>query len=266
MFRLTGSLSRLFKVALLGGVAFGSVMGISNPAKAFLPVLSLSNPKGGFTNDPPTSYSGQSSFGYYFDLNGSTVIDALGLWAQQTPPWTTGDYTVTLWQYDAVDPLNLQPSEISEVPSASVTFTEAEANANLYPVQGGYFWKPIPLTTLTGTPGDPRKGYILGVVGTFTSPGQLATITTPVGDQTYNYGFINEGNGYNFATDLTGFYPVPVFLAEYDDDNDPTTPDVPVNGYFNPNLSVVPGPLPVLGAAAGFGWTRRLRKRIRASK
>ena len=28
----------------------------------------------------------------------------------------------------------------------------------------------------------------------------------------------------------------------------------------------VPGPLPVLGAAAGFGWTRRLRKRIRSSK
>lgn len=28
----------------------------------------------------------------------------------------------------------------------------------------------------------------------------------------------------------------------------------------------VPGPLPVVGVAAGFGWTRRLRKRIGASK
>jgi hypothetical protein len=30
--------------------------------------------------------------------------------------------------------------------------------------------------------------------------------------------------------------------------------------------SEVPGPLPVIGVAAGFGWTRRLRKRIGASK
>jgi hypothetical protein len=35
-----------------------------------------------------------------------------------------------------------------------------------------------------------------------------------------------------------------------------------ISQTFNP----VPGPLPVLGAAASFGWTRRLRKRIRSSK
>lgn len=255
MLHLAMSPHRLFKLALLGSMFFGSVVGVCSPSKAILPVLSVSDPKGGFTDaPPPASYTGDSSFGYYFDLDGSNVIDALGLWAQKTPAWTTGSYTVTLWQYDAVDPANLQPSEISVV--SSVTFTAAAANANAYPVKGDYFWQPIPLTTLTGTPADDRKGYIVGVVGNFAStpPGQLTYITAPVGNESFNYDFINEGNGYNFATDATGFYPTPVF------------PSDGVNGYFNPNLSVVPGPLPVLGAAAGFGWTRRLRKRIRASK
>ena len=28
----------------------------------------------------------------------------------------------------------------------------------------------------------------------------------------------------------------------------------------------VPGPLPILGAAAAFGWSRKLRKRLKSSK
>jgi hypothetical protein len=42
--------------------------------------------------------------------------------------------------------------------------------------------------------------------------------------------------------------------------------DVFTDSISQTELEVVPGPLPVLGAAAGFGWTRRLRKRIRSSK
>ena len=34
---------------------------------------------------------------------------------------------------------------------------------------------------------------------------------------------------------------------------------------FNGPVQSVPGPLPLLGAGAAFGWSRRLRKRIRAS-
>jgi len=38
--------------------------------------------------------------------------------------------------------------------------------------------------------------------------------------------------------------------------------------YFGPNLNLqpVPGPLPILGAAAAFGYSRKLRKRIKSSK
>lgn len=34
----------------------------------------------------------------------------------------------------------------------------------------------------------------------------------------------------------------------------------------DPVIEAVPGPLPILGAAAAFGYSRKLRKRIKASK
>jgi hypothetical protein len=253
----------LNRLVCIGFFSTAAVFCVHQPAKAILPVLSVQNTAGGFTNDPPDTFTGSSSFGYYFDLNGSTVIDALGLFAQETPVWTLGDYAVTLYSYDAKDKDNLLPSEVSIL--QSVVFSANDAPS--YLVKGEYFWQPIPMTTLVGTPADDAKGYILGVNGLFTNtpPGQLLFIETPPGDETFNYGFIYEGNGSNNTDDPTGvypvgFYPVPAYL-----NTDPNTGD-PINGYFNPNLSVVPGPLPVLGTAAGFSWSRRLRKRIRVCK
>jgi len=37
-------------------------------------------------------------------------------------------------------------------------------------------------------------------------------------------------------------------------------------GIYGPNIASVPGPLPILGAAAAFGYSRKLRKSIKASK
>ena len=37
-----------------------------------------------------------------------------------------------------------------------------------------------------------------------------------------------------------------------------------INVYIGPPATSVPGPLPLLGAGAAFGWSRRLRKRIAA--
>jgi hypothetical protein len=40
-----------------------------------------------------------------------------------------------------------------------------------------------------------------------------------------------------------------------------------INGQFGLEYvyTYVPGPLPILGAGAAFGWTRRLRRRISKS-
>jgi hypothetical protein len=35
---------------------------------------------------------------------------------------------------------------------------------------------------------------------------------------------------------------------------------------FGPDIPAVPGPLPILGVAAAFGYSRKLRKRIKSSR
>jgi len=70
------------------------------------------------------------------------------------------------------------------------------------------------------------------------------------------YGLSDEGDAF--------FFGIPI---------DPTD-NLDNNGYFNANMSfasvpppaTVPGPLPLLGAAVGFSLSRRLRKRIQATK
>jgi len=37
-----------------------------------------------------------------------------------------------------------------------------------------------------------------------------------------------------------------------------------IQAFLGPPAAAVPGPLPLFGAAAAFGWSRRLRKRIAA--
>lgn len=225
------------KTTLTSALASGGIlMAGVQPAEAIIPVLTISNAQSNYTNPD----EGLGSFGYAFDLNGSAIIDGLGLYAPIE--WTTGTYKVSLWSYTASSVTLLD----------TVTFNGGDA----YPIVGSYAWIPIPQRTLAGTPGDPAVGYIIGAEGSFTNPpvGQQGAFTT----STYNFAspFFTEGNGFSYDTGGIPPFPQPV---NFD-------PAVLNNGFFNPNLSLVPGPLPVLGAAAGFGWTRRLRKRIRASK
>jgi hypothetical protein len=47
----------------------------------------------------------------------------------------------------------------------------------------------------------------------------------------------------------------------------PTINETLPYGFIGPNFaSSVPGPLPLLGAASGFAWSRRLRSRVRSSQ
>ena len=229
-------MSSVFKSALISALASGGMlMAGVQPAEAIIPVLSISN--GLFNYSNPSN--GLGSFGYAFDLTGSAKIDALGLYAPVE--WTTGTYTVTLYSYTATTVTSLD----------SVTFTGGSS----YTIAGSYAWLPISELTLVGTPSDTSVGYLIAVDGSFTQTpaGQQGAVTT----SSFNFAspFFTEGNAFSYSSP-DPFYPEPL---NFD-------PAVVSNGFFNPNLSLVPGPLPVLGAAAGFGWTRRLRKRIRASK
>jgi MYXO-CTERM domain-containing protein len=63
----------------------------------------------------------------------------------------------------------------------------------------------------------------------------------------------------NPVTNLSGYSLIPGVLQAWK----VSSQDL---GGYTPPVQPVPGPLPLLGAGAAFGWSRRLRKRIKSSK
>jgi hypothetical protein len=232
-------------LALGGVVLTGSLLPDQVKAQVSIPAYTTTGTLGGSTGSS-TPYS----FGFYFDVAGNNVnIDGLGFAAQQA--WGNNtSYTVKLWSY-----VNggLAFGDYTEI--ASATFTAGSAPS--YTLQDNYYWQtftgaPLFLPDTFTTDASNDFGYAIAAIGDFSAV--AGNVVYESGTATFDPRILNAGNGFNES----GFplFPVPFNLD----------PALGTNGYFNANLSIVPGPLPVLGAAAGFGWTRRLRKRIRASK
>ena len=117
------------------------------------------------------------------------------------------------------------------------------------------------------------KGYVISAIGVFSGVGGyiysriISPSTNPVSsvifDPNIDISSYSEINGLSDDGDAF-FFGIPI---------DPTD-NLDNNGYFNANMSfasvpppaTVPGPLPLLGAAVGFSLSRRLRKRIQATK
>ena len=192
--------------------------------------------------------TGSTSFGYFFDLTvGTKALNALGLAAQDPFSQGTGAYDVTLWKYITVGTVT------SYTQLASVNFTAGCVNTTCT-TKNNFLWLEVPLLYLDETASDPNQGYAVTAVGDFSSTTGASIFIDGLGtfDTTANY----DGGGYNYSAGLD--YPIPV-----GDPSDITTG----SGFYNSNISLfeVPGPLPVMGAAAAFGWSRRLRRRINTS-
>jgi hypothetical protein len=239
----------------LGGIfLFGPLL--PQQAKAYQAAYTTTNATpGGYTAGGLTS-----SFGFFFELLGDHKIDGLGFAAQSG--WGSGQsYTVTLWKYD----LSASPSSVF-TPITSVVFDPS----NAYTLQDKYYWQPLsggPIDLadsfiVDNSPlGADVLGYVISTIGDFSgAPGGVVPeiVESGIGTVAFDPRIIFGSDGYNDDTDSE--FPIP--YAQLTN-----------NGYFNPNISfaeappvpAVPGPLPVIGAAAGFAWTRRLRKRIRNS-
>lgn len=248
---------RNLKRVVMASVASGGLLAAGmQPAEAIIPVVTISGAGSQFTDTTSPSFSGLSSYGFAFDVNGTATIDALGLYAPLVPAWTSGSYTVTVWGYDFGKlPPSPAPGDFDLL--SSVTFNAADLPT--YPIVGGYAWIPIAPLTLTGTPGDTDVGFLIGAAGSFTSSpaGQLGFITTELPGATSSFlaPIFTEENAFS-QNGVDSMYPVPFIFDT----------SVGPNGYFNPNLSYVPGPLPILGAGAGLAWSRKLRRRIKGSR
>jgi len=232
-------------------VLVGPLLPQQAKAQLYPPAYITTNSVGGST---PTATP--SSFGFFFDVDGGVNIYGLGFAAQTA--WGNGaQYTVNLWSFDNGGTL---PSDYTEI--ATATFTAG----NPYTIESGYYWQTLssaPLfladTYVTADPGD-QRGYLIGTIGDFSnSPGN---VEFEGGTASFDPRILIGGNGFNEDDGSNTYYPLPVFDG-----------GIGSTGYFNANMSFapippaasVPGPLPLLGAAAAFSWSRRLRKLISAS-
>ena len=259
---------QVFKKSSLSALALGGIVFVGSllpqQAKAYIPGYTTFTPADGNTTSPGVS----SSFGFFFDTATNVSIDALGF-AGDTRWSNNTSYTVKLWSF-----INqgASPSDFTEI--ATATFTQG----NPYTLQDNYYWQdisggPISLPdTSSGVDPTFQKGYVISAIGDFSGgngfifPQIVSPATTPAGSVTFDpnidiSSFGGEINGFNDQTDPNGYFEVPIY----------PTAGLGNNGYFNANLSFapvppVPGPLPMFGAAAGFAWSRRLRKRIQATK
>jgi hypothetical protein len=240
-----------FPAMALGAVVLaGPLLPQQAKAQFYPPAYTTTNVLGGSqpTNTP-------SSFGFFFDVNGGVNIYGLGFAAQKD--WGNGaKYTVKLWSWDTGGKASAAPADYTEI--ATATFTAG----NVYTLEGDYYWQ-----TLAGAPlfladtSSADTGYLIGTIGDFSATPGNVTFEEGIASFDPRIQILTDGNGFN-EEDGNLYYPLPVFDG-----------GAGSNGYFNANMSFapippassVPGPLPLLGAAAGFSWSRRLRKRISAS-
>jgi hypothetical protein len=195
--------------------------------------------------------SGPTSFGYFFNIDtDNQQLNSLGFAAPFT---STSSYDVILWSY-ANGGLDLD-NDYTQL--ASATFSPSCVGTTCI-LKDFFYWLEVPTVSLPKTSTDVLRGYVITAVGDFT--------TQPVffdGSGAFSADASFDGAGYNF----TGGDGFAIPFGESGD-----IPGLSNNSFafFNANASLnqaaeVPGPLPLFGAAAAFGWSRRMRRRISVS-
>lgn len=226
-------------------IVFGAVASINNPATAkIVPAYTVTNPVSGhYPQD-------QSSLGFYFTVDQpGYAVNAFGLYAQDGWSQTNDDYTVLLWSFhnyggSAADytqigsPVIFKPSDIGSYAMLDQWYFQ-------------YLPSPIDLPVKIADDGD---GYLITAYGNFTPAGAAYKADGTkafVPQATY---FLPPAYSETGKAD----FPLPLYIS-------PMPPFLD-EGFWNSNLSLVPGPMPALGAAVGYGMARRLRRRIRGSR
>jgi hypothetical protein len=268
MLKVSPALRNVILTSVLSAIPVGLTVASTQPAQAFTvadvrPIYSTALDEAqGFFDSADIGQLGnatnKASFGYFFDTSKDNVlVNALGFaqfteWASYTSP-DASSYDVILWKYTKGEADYTGFQEL-----AKVTFERDSATS--YVDAGAFYWQPLAslLDLGTRTDSDPDVGYVVSSWG-FYNQDSLSFLYD--GSGTFDPSFNYIGNGYNVRT--SPFYLAEVLPIPLDFD-----PNIPY-GFFNPNVSYteevpVPGPVPLFGAAAAFGWTRRLRRRIRS--
>jgi len=89
---------------------------------------------------------------------------------------------------------------------------------------------------------------------------QLLALNSPAGGERFSEAVFNGKSLTDFGITTSGL--LGTWTLQPADGSDPYTANDTINLIAGPSSAAVPGPLPLLGAGAAFGWSRRLRKRI----
>ncbi|MCS5694168.1 hypothetical protein NZK33_19620 [Cyanobium sp. FGCU-6] len=208
---------------------------------------------------------GAFAFGFTFDVFTPQRVNALGIYNPQesfdpsnTPtPWLDytfkADHTVSLYRFTGTD-YGLQAGDFnfwSSITSAFQPGSPAGIACNGV-VKDLFCWLPV-------GPVDINEGvYMVSSTGGWSqdyfADGGSVIAANP------DTGWIESV----FSPSSAPGYPVPTSCYTY-----PASTNCVLNAYplWAANVSTeVPAPLPLAGAAAGFAWTRRLRRRIALSQ
>jgi len=262
-FKQSGFSSRLYKrfrrPVLIAGVLVGGTSLVAGSARAttwdslcsFGPSLS------------PTACTGPSGTGW-------VTLPSPGPIAPGNPPLQLGDKLLNIVSYSFNNFISNSPV----IPSGQFNFNWNDAGTPNFFNDDNWSVRTVFDSTVTGNPGTPATGtlnYTLGVVGPtsqfssvrvdsastgFGSSVLKTIINPPVSITSVNGGIVDVPLSGIFV-DVTDTYSV-TNTGGMNSFN---------NGYqqqdFIPNA---PGPLPLLGIGAAFGFSRRLRNRIKGSR
>jgi hypothetical protein len=229
--------SRASILGLLGAASLMSFAVLPEKAAAFTPVFTLPNP-------PNTITPGSSIrvFGFNFTTSLARTIKSVGIYSQ-----TSSDHTIGIWDFTAAPVLLYQ----QQVPKSDP--------CNLYQ---SFCWVNIPDLLLSTT-----KNYAIAAtwgsgepVPAQVSPGDIQVNVSQFSLNDTARIVPGDPLPSSYLVDLTS-YP-PTGISNIDN-----------KGYYSVNLSFdaapstsqVPAPLPLFGAAAAFGMSRKIRRRITAA-
>jgi hypothetical protein len=225
---------------MLGAASLMSLAVLSEKAAAFTPAFTLPNPPNTITPDSTIRV-----FGFHFTTTIDRQVKSVGIYSP-----TATDHTFGIWDFSLPTPSLVYQQQ---VPVAD--------GCNLYE---SFCWVNIPTTTLSAS-----KDYVIAATWGASEPFP-AQLNSTVGNPTVNIASFSLDNT---ARIVAGQSLPPTFLVDL-------TPYVPTGtsgfdnkGYYTVNLSFdaapstsqVPAPLPLLGAAAAFGMSRKIRRRISAA-
>jgi len=245
----------------LFGIGFFTLMAVPQ-AQAYVPAIEMIPGSVNGTTLPKTpTFSGSKTLGYQFNTMVDQVIDGIGIYDADNNGLQQF-HKVGLWLKNWQGIFQLM-RQVSFDPNAGTTCT---SDGSLW------CWLPIPLTPM-------KKGdYMIGATWDSSVPDVLAFNTPPPG----------PGQSYKTYEQLNFLFPVRSNIDILDTDfgivcTDPMPLDADMNdicafplervdvdagGYFSSVVSFyspvneVPAPLPVFGAAALFGWKRKIRQRL----